>query len=376
MLNLKNIKIGGGNGFYWIYVFLNLVLFAFGYVVIQKILHIQHYSESINKLLLTTTQLNSISQKHFLHDLHDTVYFKNYNTKNVSEYERLTSVLNNNVSEILDSKMSYKYMLDDDIKKLLSDILVYNQNNKKINSITLYKGYYNYGLEGQMRNAAHSLESRKDLINDKLIFKLRRNEKDFLLRHYPQYIANVNATLDEIRTISKSKKCNNCLDSLLNNYSKSFNQISQTTLMLDSLQRVNSNLYENHINEALVKIVHVSMQKKDEFINATIFDFSIVSLIFIGSSIFFGFRLKSYNKNMITVLNNILKNLTRRNYSNTLQKDELIRDYNLENTVKQIDKLEHLLNKYRPEIKTREMYYKENFKIDKLNNTYNNFTKF
>ena len=131
MLNFKNIKLGGGSGFYWIYVFLNLVLFAFGYVVIQKILHIQHYSESINKLLLTTTQLNSISQKHFLHDLHDTVYFKNYNTKNVSEYERLTSVLNNNVSEILDSKMSYKYMLDDDIKKLLSDILVYNQNNKK-----------------------------------------------------------------------------------------------------------------------------------------------------------------------------------------------------------------------------------------------------
>ena len=76
------------------------------------------------------------------------------------------------------------------------------------------RGYKDFGLVGQMRRHAHSLETFPQL-DKELLLNLRRREKDYIIRHEQQYITN----FDSIMTQISSKVRSNIIDSTRqNNY--------------------------------------------------------------------------------------------------------------------------------------------------------------
>ena len=83
---------------------------------------------------------------------------------------------------------SYK---DEDINHIIQptlDSLSANlEKGHKINKINRQRGFNDYGIEGEMRDKIHRIEQLQGLDQAKLL-TLRRNEKDYFLRHSPKYI--------------------------------------------------------------------------------------------------------------------------------------------------------------------------------------------
>ncbi|MCG8580882.1 MAG: PAS domain-containing sensor histidine kinase [Bacteroidales bacterium] len=92
------------------------------------------------------------------------------------------------------------------------------------------RGYKDFGLVGRMRRHAHNLESFPQL-DKELLLSLRRREKDFIIRHEPQYINNFDSIMTQIRnkvhnSIIDSGVQNNCNEVLLL-YSNCFHTLVQ-----------------------------------------------------------------------------------------------------------------------------------------------------
>lgn len=87
-------------------------------------------------------------------------------------------------------------------------------------------GFHDFGLIGEMRNAARQLEDSKNILTDKIL-QLRRNEKDFLLRSDLVYITNFK---NQVESIIQTLPENSSTKTELLKYSDLFNQVSQLYL--------------------------------------------------------------------------------------------------------------------------------------------------
>lgn len=99
----------------------------------------------------------------------------------------------------------------------------YNETFERLVQITRYRGFKDFGLEGEMRTHAHTLETSARTIPIETLLMLRRHEKDFFLRKEPKYISLFNSLCSKIEK-------ENAVDSVENfhvkNYQRLFNQLA------------------------------------------------------------------------------------------------------------------------------------------------------
>ncbi|MEH6631602.1 MAG: methyl-accepting chemotaxis protein [Halopseudomonas aestusnigri] len=107
------------------------------------------------------------------------------------------------------------------------------------------------GLREELRNAVHNIEDRLKLTKEEnltiLMLMMRRHEKDFLLRHDPKYIAQIDQRISEFKTALKdtalsgndTKEINN----LLGQYQAAFNKLAELKLSLRSHEKNLSKIY-------------------------------------------------------------------------------------------------------------------------------------
>ncbi|MCG8578593.1 MAG: methyl-accepting chemotaxis protein, partial [Bacteroidales bacterium] len=114
---------------------------------------------------------------------------------------------------------------------------------KQIKGNVLQKGFKDYGMVGEMRQAIHNIETTlKQYNDDKLMVYMlmsRRHEKDFLIRHDLKYkskfLDNAEKFRAAIRQSNYQAKSKEQMINLFNNYEKTFIQVvsKQTDLGLD-----------------------------------------------------------------------------------------------------------------------------------------------
>jgi signal transduction histidine kinase len=74
----------------------------------------------------------------------------------------------------------------------------YDQKFLQLEKLIFKKGFKDYGLEGQMRFHAHKLEEHEFRMDMLSLLTLRRNEKDFFLRHDLNYAKSLNQLASNI----------------------------------------------------------------------------------------------------------------------------------------------------------------------------------
>lgn len=126
------------------------------------------------------------------------------------------------------------------------------------------RGYRDYGLEGTMRNKAHEIEKKK-LIPEVDYLRLRRHEKDYLLRADTDYIHQFDSLM------RKHLAANGAARPLLQEYSKALHDFASISDMVGletqtnlkaNLDRRASNLLDaikkrdTSIDETIYKIHH------------------------------------------------------------------------------------------------------------------------
>ena len=133
---------------------------------------------------------------------------------------------------------------DESIKKTSAEIqlkesavLIKNYDDifKSIENKIKKRGFKDWGMEGDLRQSIHKVESIiNELKSDKamvLMLTLRRNEKDFIIRHDLSYVKSFNENLQKfqasINSLNAGKEKANEISRLLIEYQKSFNVLAE-----------------------------------------------------------------------------------------------------------------------------------------------------
>ena len=153
---------------------------------------------NINQLEVLT--LNLIKNDNDFFDL-ETInqeYFRTHHSMFFVKRDSLLSLINAGIKDVILKSKNKSYAVDGNLAKIDSTLKVYNQKFDELEKLLYRKGFRDYGLEGEMRTHAHKLEERSyDIEISKILF-LRRNEKDFFLRHDVVYIQNFNTLADNL----------------------------------------------------------------------------------------------------------------------------------------------------------------------------------
>ncbi|WXR60355.1 methyl-accepting chemotaxis protein [Peptostreptococcaceae bacterium AGR-M142] len=123
-------------------------------------------------------------------------------------------------------------------ENLKNNVEIYKNSFMSSKELLLKRGYTDYGLLGDLRNAVHEIEDYLDRFNNNLLkvsmLQLRRNEKDYLLRKDISYkdklINNSNIFETQIRNSNIDANSKSQLISLLNNYKESFINMVNTDI--------------------------------------------------------------------------------------------------------------------------------------------------
>lgn len=102
-----------------------------------------------------------------------------------------------NNESIRKTMLAQDFKIDAYLHSTDSLLRAYHQTFDKLVSRIKTKGYKDYGLEGTMRDYAHTLEKASLIPLEKLLM-LRRHEKDFLLRREEKYVLLFNALADSL----------------------------------------------------------------------------------------------------------------------------------------------------------------------------------
>lgn len=167
--------------------FATLILFTGVIVVIS-----QYYMRKSNEYQSLKTQIKDLlnlsltvqnHQKNFLLiDAKSITYYKQKGeSRNLSEYNKNALKIKKLITKIEKAPLLGHLKINTNLKKIR---LAHTKYNRWFNDLSLkiqYKGFKDFGLINKMRTVAHALE-RTDSIRQFDVNKLRRHEKDFLLR--------------------------------------------------------------------------------------------------------------------------------------------------------------------------------------------------
>jgi len=187
-------------------------------IFVSAILIIQHISSKnkeetgllINKLeKFKALVLNDAkAQQDFINvDLISDRYFLTGTSLRIDAHNQWQSEMDVKLNEIKDLGIRENLILEEQVRELNDLKSSYNSAFTKLVSSTTKLGYKDYGLTGEMRVFAHTLEdSFPDCIALENLLMLRRHEKDFIIRREPKYIAKFNYLIKRISADLSTKK--------------------------------------------------------------------------------------------------------------------------------------------------------------------------
>lgn len=289
-------------------IFTRLMLFVFSFFICS-IFVLFYFFKRIDEIhtwgdLLTNLEIQLLKQENIRNNFIriETInpsFFKtgkseyiNANKKKQKEIEAIISKLNSNKIDLFITKQSREI-----INNIYKETYINQTLFDSLNILVKKRGFKDWGIEGQMRDCAHDLETYQEISFD--VLQLRRREKDFIIRIQPEYVDSVKNIVTRIQhkvflnsSISNSRKKQ--IDEKLYFYLQSFLLVAELEMQLGikNMTGITSEI-QNHtelVNLEFKTLYSISNKKQNEVINFIILffiilivSFSIISFIIIYS---------------------------------------------------------------------------------------------
>ncbi len=117
-------------------------------------------------------------------------------TSELLAMDKSLSAIDATLSTLEKDEMISDQQLQFKINRLWLLVGQYASLTTRLSKAYLERGYKSYGLEGQMREAAHALEKSKFKTDQIFLLTLRRHEKDYMLRGEKKYIESLHKTAE------------------------------------------------------------------------------------------------------------------------------------------------------------------------------------
>jgi len=231
-----------------------------------------------------TTALNAVNfkiqeigalEKEFLID--ETINPEFYATKKsnyLDQHHTLLKEVRFDLEKLKNAKDLQELDIQDEISQLTSKLDSFELTFDQFVEVIYYRGFKDYGVEGEMRRYIHQIEQLKAKFDMVKLLMIRRHEKDFILRKEERYIQKLSESIEELRKdIHQNIKNNDAIqeiDNLLDNYQSAFFKLvkAEETIGFDNKHGIRGALIKqtNDI-EKLIRIVNsdvISQSKKIE----------------------------------------------------------------------------------------------------------------
>lgn len=227
--------------------------------------------------------------------------FINLETKNIDFYKNQRSTYQDNFNDLIQEvtnsidqlkleKIIKNNGLTLNLSKLNQLFTNYQKSFGKMLSISLEKGFKDYGLIGEMRKKIHKVEAMAKIHSKHPEFTismlmLRRNEKDYLLRKDLKYLEKFNKNLTKLKGQINASNISNGDDFiiLLNSYYSLFENVIQKDIKIGLTQQMGLihelNKTSKKIENSVSEIQKIISEKAREEVNTAIQTLFIVSLI-------------------------------------------------------------------------------------------------
>lgn len=165
---------------------------AYEYNIILKL--VQQYGVYVQ-------QMREAEQNFIQYDRKDVQFLETGSSQNRSKLSALydsLSMLNNK----LFAREKFTLLTSaDQLKTILTHLNRYKSAFNQLAEVYKKRGFYNHGLEVEMRKYIHELQEAPSAEEQVFAYKLRRNEKDFMLRSDEKYVEEFRKNLSAFREL-------------------------------------------------------------------------------------------------------------------------------------------------------------------------------
>ncbi|MBN2350885.1 MAG: response regulator [Bacteroidales bacterium] len=360
--------------------FLAFLLFAIMAIVPYNLIYrqkestISNFSSIVNSLQLNLNKDLKLSESFLIYETTNPNFFITGESTFLDQHYAIKDSIEKDISRLGFYNSNSLIGIKGEINQIITGFKDYNRVFDSLIFFIYKRGYYNYGLEGEMMSYINRFEDLYSL-DKTLLFKIRQNEKDYIIRNDSGYIANLLKLSNALSAqISGSKNINskqkNKLHELLNNYISSFHNIVSTDKKIGFTQDEGLKFLLNQKSKFIENQLLILREKSEEFqqnymaeLNRYYFVFLIILLVF---SIAISYLISKHILHHLENLNSYISKLTKHKfrYHETLDLKNATREIahiymNFRNLVATLDVWEKQLNEALANAEKNEKKYRE-----------------
>lgn len=332
----------------------------------------------ISQLQIATLSLIKTDNDFFDLETINSQYFETHQSTYLKRRDSLVVRINSGTDFIYNKS---KNGVIESLTTIDSLFLEYDTKFRQLEGLVFEKGFKDHGWEGQMRTHAHKLEERYLGMDQFVILSLRRNEKDFFLRHDLVYSTALNTMVNDLlKHVAEQPQTKNNQEAIfhLQEYQRIFNKLVSIQIQIGlnsndglryALNELTNKLSSKYflLSEYSYKASTQAQAKAKVFYIAIIFGAVIFSLF---SGYWISKKLSSPIARLSHLMNSVMSD-----------KKKVKIDLTLDNAAEEINTLTksfvHLMSKtsvQMKEIKAKSILLKKNNKeLKKLNSELDSF---
>lgn len=204
------------------------------FIGLQKVTDIKEYVLAVKDLQQTMLEMRKAEKDFIIRDFNNPKFYKTGETKNLKKVDKALESLESQIENLRNNEITQELNLQNEYKDLNTSVNSYDTKITDYVAAKKERGFKNYGLVGEMRQAIHKLERAiKNHYSDKsvevYILKMRKHEKDYLIRMDIGYVEKLHKTVAACKQymLSEYKNSTTVQDDLvlLDQYQTTFQNI-------------------------------------------------------------------------------------------------------------------------------------------------------
>ncbi len=291
----------------------------------------------ISNLVSEITELHVCILKTFMHldgffalETTSEAFFETGHSLHLESYRKNLEHIRTETDRLARLSNEYKLELSEELLAIRQEMDRYNQVIIQMLELIMYRGFKDYGLEGEMREYVHILENFDRLSQEKVL-SLRRHEKDYIIRNQQEYVIKLNELgtkmQEEVRGSASLRKWEkDSIISIVSSYVALFNRLVELDREIGL--RDHSEGYMSRLNQMGVSIekqvdqmIQVADLKRDAIFHQLEILYAAFFAVLIAAALLLSL-------NMSRRITKPLKNLT--NYIGTLIKSKFLKIHEFE----------------------------------------------
>jgi HAMP domain-containing protein/putative methionine-R-sulfoxide reductase with GAF domain len=177
-------------GVFLIFVLFGVISCGIFYYYTNRISEYRTTSGKVDKLRILTLEARKFENNFITYDTRSDSFMATGVSQNLQQHQLITEEIKELLDNLQQNNLVKNTATSLELESIKKSFEEYSRLFIGLTKLVKQRGYRDFGLEGEMRNAIHNLENGSS-INKVTILMLRRHEKDFFLRKDTTYISQL-----------------------------------------------------------------------------------------------------------------------------------------------------------------------------------------